>query len=171
MVSPRGARPQPPGPKALLSIRRYLISGKYMMPSGLISTSSTTTGCSNIFCASALKGASLKPWNERDQSTCSELAVGKGSSSRPSLSERVSTSVAGRAALREAEVAGRGDAVVFDAVAAGAGTGVDFEVVAVAVVAIRFGVYTGFAGAAACVGVVADFVVVVVLAGGAAYLG
>ena len=33
MVSLRGAKPQAPGPKALLRIRRYLISGRYKMPS------------------------------------------------------------------------------------------------------------------------------------------
>lgn len=33
MVSPRGARPHPPGPKARLRMRRYLISGRKMMPS------------------------------------------------------------------------------------------------------------------------------------------
>ena len=32
-VSPRGARPHPPGPKAALSVRRYLISGRYSRPS------------------------------------------------------------------------------------------------------------------------------------------
>lgn len=33
LVSPLGARPHPPGPNALFSMRRYLISGKYMRPS------------------------------------------------------------------------------------------------------------------------------------------
>ena len=32
-VSLRGARPHPPGPKALLRMRRYLISGRYISPS------------------------------------------------------------------------------------------------------------------------------------------
>jgi hypothetical protein len=32
-VSLRGARPHPPGPKALFRIRRYLISGRYINPS------------------------------------------------------------------------------------------------------------------------------------------
>lgn len=33
LVSLRGANPHPPGPKALLRIRRYLISGRYIRPS------------------------------------------------------------------------------------------------------------------------------------------
>ena len=47
MLSPLGARPQPPGPNALFKIRLYLISGRYKMPSGLTSTSSCVTGASS----------------------------------------------------------------------------------------------------------------------------
>lgn len=32
-VSPLGARPHPPGPNAKFSVRRYLISGRYIRPS------------------------------------------------------------------------------------------------------------------------------------------
>jgi hypothetical protein len=35
LVSPRGAKPHPPGPNAALSVRRYLISGRYSKPSTL----------------------------------------------------------------------------------------------------------------------------------------
>lgn len=43
-VSLRGASPHPPGPKALLRIRRYFISGRYISPSNDGSGSNLNTG-------------------------------------------------------------------------------------------------------------------------------
>lgn len=37
VCSPRGAKPHPPGPNALFSIRLYLISGRYIKPSKMLS--------------------------------------------------------------------------------------------------------------------------------------
>ena len=62
IVSPRGARPQPPGPKARFKILLYLISGRYIIPSGLISMSSDSIFCCNMSACSAVKGAEDKPW-------------------------------------------------------------------------------------------------------------
>lgn len=70
IVSPLGANPQPPGPNALFSILLYLISGRYIIPSGLTSTSSNGIGASNTSAASLEKGWDDRPWNERVQSTC-----------------------------------------------------------------------------------------------------
>jgi hypothetical protein len=42
-VSPLGARPHPPGPNAALSVRRYLISGRYSNPSTAYQHSSPKT--------------------------------------------------------------------------------------------------------------------------------
>jgi hypothetical protein len=79
MLSLRGTRPQPPGPNALLRIRRYLISGRYTIPSGLISTSSGAVSARRISAASLGKGSAESPWNERVQSIFSS---GAASSSR-----------------------------------------------------------------------------------------
>lgn len=100
MVSPRGARPQPPGPKALFNMRRYLISGKYRIPSGLISMSSGWSSAWRIALCSAVKGALERPWYERVQSTCRSLSsrVGGGSTS-PSVRERRAPEVAGERVL------------------------------------------------------------------------
>lgn len=70
MVSPLGAKPQPPGPNALFSIRLYLISGRYMIPSGLISTSSVSSGARRISAASFEKGSTDRPWKDFVQSMC-----------------------------------------------------------------------------------------------------
>ena len=84
IVSPLGAKPQPPGPNALLSILLYLISGKYIIPSGLISMSSAGMGCSNASAASLLNACVESPWNERAQSTCGlPSSRTKGVSSKP----------------------------------------------------------------------------------------
>lgn len=88
IVSPLGARPQPPGPKALFNMRRYLISGRYRIPSGLISMSSGCSSACRIALCSAVKGELERPWYERVQSTCRSLSsrVG-GGSTRPSVRE------------------------------------------------------------------------------------
>ena len=70
MVSPRGARPHAPGPNALFRMRRYLISGRYRMPSGFTSTSSTLSGWRRVSVASFGNGSAERPWKDRDQSTC-----------------------------------------------------------------------------------------------------
>jgi hypothetical protein len=96
MVSPLGANPQPPGPNALFSIRLYLISGRYMIPSGFISTSPGRIGCISSCEASLLKGANERPWKEEDQSTllpvestgAAEGGGVSGSSDNPSERER-----------------------------------------------------------------------------------
>lgn len=93
MVSPLGAKPQAPGPKALFNILLYLISGRYMIPSGLISTSEGVTGSSNASCASLLNASPARPWKELDQSTVfpessTDGAGGRGSSERPCARER-----------------------------------------------------------------------------------
>lgn len=69
IVSPLGASPHPPGPNALFSIRRYLISGRYTMPSGLTSMSSGAKGARRMSAASLGKGSAARPWNDRVQST------------------------------------------------------------------------------------------------------
>lgn len=84
ILSLLGTNPQPPGPNARFKIRRYLISGKYKIPSGLISTSSGSVGARRISAASLGKGAALSPWNERVQSIFSSDA----DSSSSGLSER-----------------------------------------------------------------------------------
>lgn len=68
MLSLRGTSPHPPGPNARFRILRYLISGKYKMPSGLISTSSGSVGASRISAASLGNGSALSPWKDRVQS-------------------------------------------------------------------------------------------------------
>lgn len=55
IVSPLGANPHPPGPNALFNIRLYLISGRYTMPSGLISISSDDNGAVNTSICSGEK--------------------------------------------------------------------------------------------------------------------
>ena len=70
IVSPRGARPHPPGPNALFSILLYLISGRYIIPSGLTSMSSFGIGWSRASAASLGNASVERPWNERAQSTC-----------------------------------------------------------------------------------------------------
>lgn len=70
IVSPLGARPHPPGPNALFNIRRYLISGRYIIPSGFTSTSSGGIACSRTSAASLEKGSVDRPWKEWAQSTC-----------------------------------------------------------------------------------------------------
>lgn len=69
MVSPLGASPHPPGPNALFSIRRYLISGRYTTPSGFTSMSSWAKGARRMSAASLGKGSAARPWNDRVQST------------------------------------------------------------------------------------------------------
>lgn len=69
VVSPLGANPHPPGPNALFSILRYLISGRYIMPSGLISISWGSMGAMRAFAASGLKASVDSPWNDLAQST------------------------------------------------------------------------------------------------------
>jgi len=61
MLSPRGAKPHPPGPNALFRIRLYLISGRYTIPSGLTSTSSGSIGASRISEVSGGKAALPSP--------------------------------------------------------------------------------------------------------------
>ena len=65
-----------------------------MIPSGLISMSSASTGCSNASAASFENDSVERPWKERAQSTCfsSGERVG-GGSSRPSVRERSAGSV------------------------------------------------------------------------------
>lgn len=58
---PLGASPQPPGPNARFSVRLYLISGKKMMPSGLISTSTGSTGASKTSAMRASNGWDPRP--------------------------------------------------------------------------------------------------------------
>lgn len=89
IVSPLGANPHPPGPKARLSILLYLISGRYTIPSGLISMSLKSSGCCNMSACSFVNGEEDRPWKDRVQSTClsSSLRTG-GGSSRPSVRER-----------------------------------------------------------------------------------
>jgi hypothetical protein len=48
------------------------------MPSGLISMSRVATGSSSTAMASSPNETSERPWNERDQSTCSEGEAGEG---------------------------------------------------------------------------------------------
>lgn len=61
IVSPLGAKPHPPGPKAWFKILLYLISGRYMMPSGLTSISSGSMGASSAFAASGEKASEERP--------------------------------------------------------------------------------------------------------------
>src|SRR5690242_862470 len=88
ILSPLGAKPQPPGPNVLFNIRRYLISGKYNIPSGLTSTSSLFTGASSVSACSAENGTLPKPWYERVQSCAATPSIFAGASLRPSVSER-----------------------------------------------------------------------------------
>lgn len=60
-VSPRGAKPHPPGPNAAFNVRLYFISGRYNNPSGLISTSAGVNGFNSSSAASLGNGFSLKP--------------------------------------------------------------------------------------------------------------
>lgn len=89
IVSPLGASPHPPGPNARFNILRYLISGRYTIPSGLISMSSYSNLCCKMSDCSGVKGVAERPWKERVQSTCrsSSLRTG-GGSERPSVRER-----------------------------------------------------------------------------------
>lgn len=70
IVSPLGAKPQPPGPNARFSILLYLISGRYMMPSGLTSISAGSMGASSALAASGENASLERPWKDRVQSTC-----------------------------------------------------------------------------------------------------
>lgn len=89
MVSPRGARPHPPGLKALLSILRYLISGRYTIPSGLISMSCESISCWRISACSEVKASEDKPWYDLVQSICLSFSSRTGGgSSRPFVKER-----------------------------------------------------------------------------------
>jgi hypothetical protein len=88
MLSPLGASPQPPGPKALFNIRLYLISGRYMMPSGFTSTSSCVMGASSVSDCSGVKEMLPSPWYERVQSIAGTPSSSGGASDSPSVSER-----------------------------------------------------------------------------------
>lgn len=57
------------------------------MPSGLISTSSGSVSLSRISATSLGKGAALRPWNDRVQSTFSSplISSSRGLSDRPVL--------------------------------------------------------------------------------------
>jgi len=65
--SPLGARPHPPGPKAWFRIRRYLISGRYTTPSGLISTSRGSRSLISTAAVSGGKGFVASPWKDEVQ--------------------------------------------------------------------------------------------------------
>jgi hypothetical protein len=58
------------------------------MPSGLTSTSSSTTGASRISDCSGVKDMLPRPWYERVQSMAGTPSVSGGASSRPSVRER-----------------------------------------------------------------------------------
>jgi hypothetical protein len=87
MLSLRGTSPHPPGPNARFRIRLYLISGRYRIPSGLISTSSGSTSASRISATSLGNGAAESPWKERVQSIFSWGGESgeSGASARPVL--------------------------------------------------------------------------------------
>ena len=88
ILSPLGAKPQPPGPNALFNIRLYLISGKYMIPSGFTSTSSCVMGASSVSDCSGVKDMLPRPWYERVQSMAGTPSSSGGASDSPSVSER-----------------------------------------------------------------------------------
>lgn len=87
MLSLLGTRPHPPGPNARFRMRRYLISGRYKMPSGLISTSSGLVSARRISATSLGKGSAERPWKERVQSIFSAgvLSSSSGLSDKPVL--------------------------------------------------------------------------------------
>ena len=88
ILSPLGARPQPPGPNALFNIRLYLISGKYIIPSGFTSTSSCVMGASSNSPCSGVKDTEPRPWYDRVQSIAGTPSSSGGASESPSVRER-----------------------------------------------------------------------------------
>lgn len=140
MLSPLGASPQPPGPKALFKILLYLISGRYKMPSGLISTSSGVSGWSKTSAASFEKGWVLSPWKERVQSMADSpsamevMSIGEGSSERPEASVWI-LGCGGEGVVVAVDGAGFEALAGADFAAAGGAVGDDFVDGAVAEVA------------------------------------
>jgi hypothetical protein len=58
------------------------------MPSGFVSTSSSTIGASSASCCSGVNDTLPRPWYERVQSIAGTPSVSGGASSRPSVRER-----------------------------------------------------------------------------------
>lgn len=58
------------------------------MPSGFVSTSSSTIGASNTSCCSGVNDSLPRPWYERVQSIAGTPSISGGASSRPSVRER-----------------------------------------------------------------------------------